>query len=105
MLINTSSKLAIGDVVGFKIITGDEVIAKIEEINETEWVVSNPCTLMPSPQGLGLIPSMFSLKDNAKLLLNRNHVIFYAEVDERLRTHYIEQTTGIQTLPKGQIIT
>ena len=98
-----------GDVVSFKLVNGDEIIAKIvSEVVEggrTSWKISKPCTIIPSPQGLGLVQSMFSAELNKTIELKAEHVMMHAEALQQMRDHYITTTTGIQTVSKGPIIT
>jgi len=98
-------KYATGDVVCFKLVNGDETIAKIVEESDSAFVVSKPCTVVPSPQGLGLMQSLFSADINTNITLNREHVIMHAPVVDKIQTHYIQTTTGIQPVSKGSIIT
>lgn len=96
---------ATGDVVCFKLVNGDETIARIESDNSAEFVVSKPCTVVPSPQGLGLMQSLFSADINTNITLKKEHVIMHAPVVDKIQSHYIQTTTGIQPVSKGSIIT
>jgi hypothetical protein len=101
MLINKG--YGAGDIVCFKIVTGDEVVAKIVEETEAGFVVNRPCTVIPSQQGLGLMQSMFSADINNNVLLKREHVIMHATVITDIENHYIRTTTGIQPAKSGII--
>lgn len=103
MLINKG--YSAGDVVSFKLVNGDEVVAKIHEVTATGWVVSKPCTVIPSQQGLGLLPSMFSAELNNNVEIKAEHVMIHAETLQQMKDHYTTTTTGIQTVSKGPIIT
>jgi hypothetical protein len=96
---------ATGDVVCFKLVNGDETIAKIVEETDTAFIVSRPCTVVPSAQGLGLMQSLFSADINTNITLNKTHVIMHSPVVDKLQSHYIQTTTGIQPVTKGSIIT
>lgn len=98
-------KYATGDVVCFKLVNGDETIAKIVEESESAFVVSKPCTVVPSAQGLGLMQSLFSADINTNITLSKAHVIMHSPVVDKLEAHYIQTTTGIQPVSKGSIIT
>ncbi len=39
-----------GDIVSFKLINGDEVVARIVDAGPNGFEISKPCTVMPSPQ-------------------------------------------------------
>lgn len=94
-----------GDIVAFKMVNGDEIVAKIVENRPaTGWLVSRPCTVIPSPQGIGLVQSLFSADINTDVELNSDHVMMHAPVVKQLEDHYLQTTTGIKTVSKGPII-
>jgi len=96
---------AAGDIVCFKVVNGDEIVAKLVEETDTGYVVNRPCTVIPSNQGLGLVQSLFSGDINTNVTLNKNHVIIHAPVIDQIESHYIRTTTGIEPVSKGGIIT
>jgi hypothetical protein len=100
-----SKKYDANSVVCFKVVNGDEIVARIVEETDTGYVISRPCTVIPSPQGLGLVQSLFSGDINTNVTLNKQHVIIHAPVVKDLENHYIKTTTGIQPVSKGGIIT
>lgn len=93
-----------GDIVSFKLVNGDEIVAKVIEQTANGFSISGPCTVMPSGQGLGLIQSLFSANDKAKVFLKNEHVMFYAESIEQMKAHYLKTTTGIEIRPKPGIV-
>jgi hypothetical protein len=96
---------AVGDIVCFKVVNGDEIVAKIIEETPETYTLSKPCTVVPSPQGLGLMQSLFSADINTNITLNKMHIIMHSPVVDKLESHYIQTTTGIQPVSKGGIIT
>lgn len=94
-----------GDVVCFKLVNGDETIAKLVEETPDAYIINKPCTVIPSQQGIGLIQSMFSAELNTNITLNKSHVLMHGPVIDQLVSHYIQTTTGIQPVTKGGIIT
>ena len=95
----------VGSIVCFKLVNGDEVIAKIVEENADIFTVSKPCTVVPSQKGLGLIQAMFSAELNNNITLNKSHVMMHSPVFHDIENHYLQTTTGIQPVTKGGIIT
>jgi hypothetical protein len=100
----SNQKYGAGDIVSFKLVNGDEVVAKIIEEQDLAYVVANPCTVVPSPQGLGLIQSLFSANENVNITLSKSHVMMSAESVSQMKSHYTKTTTGIQTIEKPGII-
>lgn len=92
------------DIVAFKMVNGDEVVAKIVATGTDSWSVSRPCTVIPSPQGIGLMQSLFSADINTDIEIGRQHVMFHAPAIKGMQDHYIQTTTGIQTVSKGPVI-
>jgi hypothetical protein len=104
MLINKG--YSAGDIVCFKTVAGDEIVAKIVEVGEDKYVVSRPCTVIPSPQGLALMQSLISADiNNNNVTLNKQHIVMTAPVVRDIENHYIKTTTGIEPVTKGGIIT
>lgn len=100
-----SKKYAEGDIVSFKLVTGDEVVARISAEDADGFVVEKPCTVMPSPQGMGLIQSLFTADTEKKIALRHDHVIMHAPSIDAMQKHYIKTTTGIEPVTRGSIIT
>lgn len=93
-----------GDIVGFKLVNGDEVVAKVVSEDMISFTVNRPCTIVPSPQGLGLMQSMFSSDINRDIELRKEHVMMHAPVIKQMSDHYFQTTTGIQPVTKGSLI-
>jgi len=92
-----------GDIVCFKLVNGDETVAKIVEETTDGFVLNRPCTVIPSPQGLGLMQSLISADINNNITLNKAHVIMHSPVIADIENHYIRTTTGIQPVKSGII--
>jgi hypothetical protein len=101
MLINKG--YGAGDIVCFKIVTGDEIIAKIVNQGAEGFEVSRPCTVIPSPQGLGLMQSLISADINNTVTLKSEHILMHGPVIKDIENHYIRTTTGIEPASKGII--
>jgi hypothetical protein len=93
------------DIVTFKIVNGDEIVAKIVEESDDAFTVIKPCTVMPSQQGLGLLQSLFTSDLNKSIRLEKRHVMMHAPTVKDVQNHYIKTTTGIEPVSAGGIIT
>ncbi len=91
--------------VSFKLVNGDEVIAKVLEETADEFIVSKPMIVVPSPQGIGLMQSLFTSELNKSIHIDRRHVMLHAQTSGALVNHYIQTTTGIEPAGAGGIIT
>jgi hypothetical protein len=93
-----------GTIVSFKLVNGDEVLAKLVSTEADRFIVTKPCTVMPSPQGIGLMQSLFCGDINNNIDLRFDHVLMHAPVVKEIQDHYLTTTTGIQTVSKGSIV-
>jgi hypothetical protein len=95
MLISTQ-RYDEGDIVSFKLVNGDEIVAKVVNDANDEFVLAKPCTVLPGPKGIGLVQSLFTADVDKKVHINRSHVIMHGPSIKEMRDHYIQTTTGIQ---------
>ena len=92
-----------GKVYTFKLNSGEELIAKITLAGGEFLVIENPVSVAPGPQGLGLVPSMFTADPDAEIKLNSNSVSIYALTEDAVKMKYIEAITGIK-IPEKKLI-
>ena len=100
-----SNTYAKDTIVSFKLVNGDEIVAKIVEETANGFTISKPCTVMPSQQGLGLLQSLFTSDLNTSISLAKSHVMLHAPTIDQVQNHYIQTTTGIEPVTAGKIIT
>ena len=95
--------MEIGKVYTFKLNSGEEMIAKVIDAGEGYAMLQDPVSVAPGPQGMGLVPSMFTADPDKNPRLNMNCVAIFALTDESVRMKYIEATTGIK-VPEKRIL-
>lgn len=93
-----------GDVVSYKLVNGDEIVGKIVEDHSDTWVLSKPCTVLPSPKGIGLVQSLFTADQNKNITIKSQHVIMHQLTVKEIANHYFEVTTGIKPVTSGSIV-
>ena len=80
------------------------LVAKCQcEVTGNYINVSDPVSVAPGPQGMGLIPSMFTANPDQSVTINTNSIAMYAETEDSVKMKYIEATTGIK-VPDKKII-
>ena len=84
-----------GDVVTFKLISGEEVIARFESEDDSSLYISKPVTLAGNNQGMGFVPWMISSLPE-RIKLNRNTLITFGHTQEQIAKAYIEATSSIK---------
>ena len=101
----TNSKYDKDTVVTFKLVNGDEIVAKVLEDSDAVYKVSKPCTVVPSQKGIGLIQSLFTSNLDDSINLDKKHVMIHSKTAKEVENYYIQTTTGIQPASAGGIIT
>lgn len=87
-----------------KINSGEELITKVLAVHDSFLLISEPVSIAPGPQGMGLIPSMFTADPKAEVRLNINNIALYALTEDSVKMKYIEATTGIKIPDKKLIL-
>ena len=99
-------KLEINEIYSLKLNSSEEVVAKVIDVFADYVVISEPIACVITPQGLQLMPAMFSSNMDKNIQLNKNSIAMAAETRDDIRSKYIEATTGLVTAPAAkQIIT
>ena len=100
-------KFEINKVYTFKLNSGEEMIAKVVGAppgRDGYLVLEEPVSVAPGPQGLGLVPSMFTADVKQEIQLNINCIAICAVTDDSVCMKYLEATTGIKVPEKKLIL-
>ena len=102
---NIKNLLEFNEVYTFKLNSGEELIAKVLDVDSVQNVVivSEPVSVAPGPQGMGLVPSMFTADTKLNYKLNANSISLFAKTEENVKNKYIEAITGI-TIPDKKLV-
>ena len=92
-----------GKILTLKLCSGEELIVKVINVESDSIEVSDPVSIAPGPQGMGLIPSLFTGDPATSVFINTNNIAIYTETEDAVKMKYIEATTGI-TVPSKKII-
>jgi len=84
-----------GDTVTLKLISGEEVVGRIGDPTDGQIVLTKPMTFIMGPQGLGMVPYVFSAPQDAKIKLKDSAVVAIVKTDEQINKQYLQQTTGL----------
>ena len=89
-----------GDTITIKLMSGEEVVARLEEDQEDKLLVNKPRAIVNIPnKGIGLGPFVFTIPQDAKIEIYKKNVVCYAETEDGMARQYTQGTTGL-TLPK-----
>ena len=79
------------DVKLFRIITGEEVVAELVSETEDTVTVKNGLVVLPSAQNVGFAPWATVInREKPEITVNRNHIVYIAELDSTIRNKYNE---------------
>jgi len=96
-------ELKIDEVFTFKLNSGEELIAKVIDLTEKFVTIEEPVSVAPGPQGMGLVPSLFTADPKGKIRLNTNSISLSAPTEDNVKMKYLEATTGIK-VPSKKIV-
>lgn len=92
------------EVYTFKLNSGEELIAKVKQAGGDWILIHDPVSVAPGPQGMGLMPSLFTANPESETRLNTSSIAIVAETDESVKTKYIQATTGLAVPDKKLIL-
>ena len=105
MLIS-KAKYTAGDIVSFKIATGEEILGSFKEEDMMSVTLEKPLMLAMTKNGPAMAPIMMTVAPDTTLTFGKNNIIVGpVETDKEIADQYRFQTTGIQLAPAGSIIT
>jgi len=85
-----------GEVVTFKLVNGDEILAQVVATDTDSWTVINPLTLESREKGLGLLQTVMSMNMKDHAVLQKSSVMIHTATVKELADHYIKTTAEIQ---------
>jgi len=100
----TQLALETNQVYTFKMNSGEEMVAKVKHADSNWIVLEEPVSIAPGPQGMGLIPSLFTADPKEEIKLNTNSVSLVSKTDDSVKMKYLEATTGIKVPEKKLIL-
>lgn len=92
MLINKG--ISSGEVASIKLISGEEIIARLEEETATQVKISKPLLVTIGPQGLAMMPFVF-LAASETMSLKQEHIMTMNSAKKEASDQYLQGTTGI----------
>ena len=72
-----------------RIITGEEVVAEVLEETDDTITVKNGLVVLPQQNSVGFMPWATVIdKENPETVVNRNHIVYVAAVQEEVALQY-----------------
>jgi hypothetical protein len=85
-----------GEVITFKLTSGEEIVAKLVEDGPVYYKLSRPMVIGMGQQGPGLMPYLFTVHPDKEVKLNKSVVAMAEATDKQFADQFIQSTTGIQ---------
>ena len=85
-----------GEVVTFKLTSGEELVAKLVEDGPQHYKLSRPMVIGMGAQGPGLMPYLFTVHPDKEVKLTKAVVAMAEATDKQFADQFIQSTTGIQ---------
>jgi hypothetical protein len=84
-----------GEVITFKLTSGEEIVAKLLENGPMYYKLSRPMVIGMGPKGPGLMPYLFTVHPDKEIKLAKSTVTVAESTDKTFADQFIETTTGI----------
>lgn len=78
-----------------KLNSGEELVSKVIDVTDTDIKLHDPLSVAPGPQGVGLIPSLFTADPKGETRLNKSAIAIYAITDESVKSKYTQATSNL----------
>ena len=88
----------------FKLTNADEIVAKVIEITEDGYVLSQPLSAVPTEKGIQLIYTVFTGNPQENARINKTAIAMVCFTREEVSDHYLEATTGIKPVRNSKIL-
>jgi|SRR6056297_2909328 len=92
------------EIVAFKLITGEEIIGKVNAVTREEILVDSPCTLVMTQQGLSLTAASMMCAQDKPVSYMRVHIVARMKPHDELVSAYRSATGGLEVPPQGLVI-
>ena len=84
-----------GDTVSFKLASGEEVVARLDSLTASKYVVEKPLMLTMNKDGLALAPFMFTIEADAKITFDANNVLCASRTEKEMAKQYLSRTSNL----------
>ena len=97
-------KFSDGDVVSLKTTGGEEIIGRFVKDDMISITLEKPLMIAMTQKGPAMAPVMVTVTPDTNLTFNKSAIIVTAVCYKEIADQYVYQTTGIQPVGAGSII-
>jgi hypothetical protein len=105
MLLSNNKKFSEGDVITIKLSSGEEVLGKLVSEDITTITLSKPLMIAMTQKGPAMAPILMTVNPEKNLSFSKSQITIIDESDKEIADQYTYQTTGIQPVSAGSIVT
>jgi hypothetical protein len=88
-------KFTENEVVSLKVSSGEEIIGRYLREDNDYFYVTKPNVLMMNPQGMGMVPYMFTVNPDQDYAITKTSIITLSRTDSDVAKQYLSKTSGI----------
>jgi len=88
--------VSVGEVITFKLTSGEELVAKLTEETDSFYKLSHPQVIGMGPSGPGLMPYLFTVSPDKEIKLSKVTVTVAEATDQQFAKQFLESTSGIK---------
>jgi hypothetical protein len=85
-----------GEVITLKLTSGEELVAKLVEEQESYYKLTRPMVIGMGQQGPGLMPYLFTVHPDKEIKLNKSAIVIAEATDKQFADQFVQSTTGIK---------
>lgn len=90
--------VSLGEVITIKLTSGEEIVSKLVEDNDSYYKLSRPLVIGHTAQGPGLMPYLFTVNPDKDIKILKTAVTVAEATDKQFADQYIQSTTGIKLI-------
>jgi hypothetical protein len=90
--------VAVGEVITFKLTSGEELVAQLKGDTMTHYELSRPMVIGMGERGPGLMPYLFTVHPDTIVSLLKTTVTVAVATDAPFAKQFLETTSGIKLL-------
>lgn len=87
-----------------KLVTGEEVIAKVTDHDQNKITIQKPLVIMMSPQGLAFGTFVPTMDQSKGIEIDIRNIVVIGLANEKVVNEYKNATSPIKTPPKSNIV-
>ena len=92
------------EIFSIKLNSGEELITRVKKVTPEYLIISEPVSVAPGPQGMGLVPSVFTANPSGEFTLNRTSIAIICETEYNIKSKYSEAVSGVKVPEKKLIL-